>query len=382
MASDADRLIEQLRAGGRRCFPTDTVYGLVSTPGEARSRRALRAQGPPARAADGAARREHRAAARSRSRAAMRVACSSAAAGAVHARAAEPGAAFPLAGRAATATRSAFGFQHSRPRPRRVLEAVGCVAATSANEPGGPDPRTLADVPARLRDACPALDAGRSPGTPSTVIDLTGAEAAWSSAKAPFPSAEAIAPRPEGASTIRVMAVAHADVRRAEDARARRDRPGDRRAARARARSAARPDRADRLRELHVAERARGGRLGADEQVRRGLSGQALLRRLRGRRRDRGDRAQPRDRAVRRRARERAAARGRAGEHGGLLRRAQARRPRARPLARPRRPPDARPEGQLLGEALRVPPLRRLPRDDAASTTTRCSRRRRRCGRS
>ena len=36
----------------------------------------------------------------------------------------------------------------------------------------------------------------------------------------------------------------------------------------------------------------------------------------------------------------------------------------ARPLARPRRPPDARPEGQLLREALRVPPLRRLARDD------------------
>ena len=173
-----------------------------------------------------------------------------------------------------------------------------------------------------------------------------------------------------------------ADVRAAPGGRARRGRPGDRRAARARARPAARPDRADRLGELHVAERARGGRLGADEQVRRGLPGQALLRRLRGRRRDRGARARPRDGALRRRARERAAARGRAGEHGRVLRGAQARRPRARALARPRRPSHARPEGQLLGEALRVPPLRRLARDDAASTTTRCSRRRRRCGRS
>ena len=54
----------------------------------------------------------------------------------------------------------------------------------------------------------------------------------------------------------------------------------------------------------------------------------------------------------------------------------------ARALARPRRAPHARPQGQLLREALRVPPLRRLARDDDWSTTTRCSRRRRRCGRS
>ena len=39
-------------------------------------------------------------------------------------------------------------------------------------------------------------------------------------------------------------------------------------------------------------------------------------------------------------------------------------RPGARALARPRRPSDPRAEGQLLGEALRVPPLRRLARDD------------------
>ena len=57
----------------------------------------------------------------------------------------------------------------------------------------------------------------------------------------------------------------------------------------------------------------------ADEQVRRGLPGQALLRRLRGRGRDRAARDRPREGAVRRRARERPAARGRADEHGRLL---------------------------------------------------------------
>jgi L-threonylcarbamoyladenylate synthase len=60
-----------------------------------------------------------------------------------------------------------------------VLDRVGAVAATSANHPGGPDPRTLEDVPEALREGCAAsLDAGELPGTPSTVLDLTGDEPA------------------------------------------------------------------------------------------------------------------------------------------------------------------------------------------------------------
>jgi L-threonylcarbamoyladenylate synthase len=59
---------------------------------------------------------------------------------------------------------------------RSVIETVGCVAATSANDPDGPDPVTLDQVPQRIRDACAALDAGSLPGTPSTVLDLTGTE--------------------------------------------------------------------------------------------------------------------------------------------------------------------------------------------------------------
>jgi L-threonylcarbamoyladenylate synthase len=58
-----------------------------------------------------------------------------------------------------------------------VLDAVGLVLATSANDPGGPDPATLADVPRRIRDACAAeLDAGPLPGSPSTVLDLSTPE--------------------------------------------------------------------------------------------------------------------------------------------------------------------------------------------------------------
>jgi L-threonylcarbamoyladenylate synthase len=60
---------------------------------------------------------------------------------------------------------------------RDLLEGVGALVATSANLPGGPDPRRLEDVPAELRAAASALvDAGELPGTPSTVLDLTGSE--------------------------------------------------------------------------------------------------------------------------------------------------------------------------------------------------------------
>ena len=60
---------------------------------------------------------------------------------------------------------------------RRVVEATGCLLATSANDPGGPNPVTLDDVPQRIREGCTAeLDLGPLPGTPSTVIDFSGDE--------------------------------------------------------------------------------------------------------------------------------------------------------------------------------------------------------------
>ena len=58
-----------------------------------------------------------------------------------------------------------------------VLERVGAVVATSANHPGEPDPRRLEDVPEDIRAGAGAVvDGGELPGTPSTVIDLTGPE--------------------------------------------------------------------------------------------------------------------------------------------------------------------------------------------------------------
>ena len=60
---------------------------------------------------------------------------------------------------------------------RSVIGRVGVVAATSANLPGGPDPKRLDEVPEAIRGGAAVLvDGGERPGTPSTVLDLTGPE--------------------------------------------------------------------------------------------------------------------------------------------------------------------------------------------------------------
>src|SRR5262245_55527518 len=158
-----------------------------------------------------------------------------------------------------------------------LLGRVGAVAATSANLHGGADPCRLADVPRELLDAADAvLDGGELPGTPSTVVDLTGPEPRVLREGA-ITAAEALATVP-----AEHPAAGHdpADVRAAADGRARRGRSGGRCAPRARARARARRDRAHRVGEFHLARDARGGRQRADEQVLRGLSGPPLLRRL------------------------------------------------------------------------------------------------------
>jgi L-threonylcarbamoyladenylate synthase len=57
---------------------------------------------------------------------------------------------------------------------KAVLDSVGCLVATSANLPGGADPRSLADVPDEIRSGAAAeVDGGELPGVASTVVDLT-----------------------------------------------------------------------------------------------------------------------------------------------------------------------------------------------------------------
>jgi len=56
-----------------------------------------------------------------------------------------------------------------------VLDRFGAVAMTSANAHGGPDAKRVEEIPESLLNAAKAVvDVGALPGTPSTVVDLTG----------------------------------------------------------------------------------------------------------------------------------------------------------------------------------------------------------------
>src|SRR5262249_39840955 len=58
-----------------------------------------------------------------------------------------------------------------------VLARAGAGAATSRTLPGGPEPTRLEDVPVEIRaGAAAVIDGGQLPGTPSTVLDVTGPE--------------------------------------------------------------------------------------------------------------------------------------------------------------------------------------------------------------
>ncbi|HVV59368.1 MAG TPA: Sua5/YciO/YrdC/YwlC family protein [Gaiellaceae bacterium] len=178
MAADVDDTIETLRAGRPALLPTDTVYGLCCSPFapepvalmyRLKGRDSLQPTALVAASVDAL------------------LACVPELAGwpAAVSRALLPGP-FTLvlpnpAGRFPWLTGGGPGPIGVRvpdlPEPSvRVVDAVGAVAATSANDPGGPDPAVLDDVPERIRAACAAVDAGRLPGAASTVLDLTGSE--------------------------------------------------------------------------------------------------------------------------------------------------------------------------------------------------------------
>lgn len=177
--SDLDAAVEALRAGKPIVLPTDTVYGLAADAyREEPVRRLARLKGRP----EG-----------------MPVALLAAdldtildcvpellGRSAVIARALLPGPytlVLPNPARRfrwLTGTRpDTIGIRVPRlPVPAEAVVArFGAVAATSANAHEGADPRRLEDVPGEIRAAAAALvAAGELPGTPSTVLDLTGAE--------------------------------------------------------------------------------------------------------------------------------------------------------------------------------------------------------------
>ena len=103
--------------------------------------------------------------------------------------------------------------------------------------------------------------------------------------------------------------------------------------------------------------------LGVHQQICRGLSGQALLRRLRVRRRGREPGARSREATLRRGACERAAARRIAGQHGGLCGDAAAGRHDSRAEPRAWRTSDARASPEFFRQDLQDRSLRRHQRN-------------------
>ena len=177
--SAVDEAVEAIRGGRLAIVPTDTVYGLVTSPySEAPVRRLYRAKGrdelqPTALvAADLDVLFECVPELRGR-------------AGTI-ARALLPGAFTLVLPNPACRFRWLTGPSPGTIGIRvpelagpggEVLSKVGVIVATSANLPGGSDPRTLDEVPEELRAAAAALvDGGELAGTPSTVIDFTGPE--------------------------------------------------------------------------------------------------------------------------------------------------------------------------------------------------------------
>jgi L-threonylcarbamoyladenylate synthase len=59
---------------------------------------------------------------------------------------------------------------------RRIVTRAGAVAATSANKHGGSDPKRLDEVPETIREQAVLVDGGELPGVPSTIVDLSGPE--------------------------------------------------------------------------------------------------------------------------------------------------------------------------------------------------------------
>lgn len=179
LSSAARAAVEAIQAGGTVVLPLDTVYGLCASPfREESARRVYRLKGRP----------ESTPIALVCSDLEMLFECVPELRGRAGtiARALLPGPytlVFPNPGRryrwltGSNADTIGVRVPKLEGEVAHVLSRVGAVMATSANVPGGPDPRRPEDVPHEIRDACATvLDAGVLPGTPSTVLDLTGAE--------------------------------------------------------------------------------------------------------------------------------------------------------------------------------------------------------------
>jgi L-threonylcarbamoyladenylate synthase len=175
--SSPERAIEAIRGGELVVLPTDTVYGLACSPYREEPVRALsvlkgRSPGQPIALVAASVDWLLECVPELRGRAA--VAARALLPGPYTLVLPNPAFRFPwLAG--ARGDTIGVRVPDVRGPGAELLRAVGAVAATSANLHGGQDPRRLEDVPGELlRAVAVAVDGGELPGSPSTVVDLTG----------------------------------------------------------------------------------------------------------------------------------------------------------------------------------------------------------------
>jgi L-threonylcarbamoyladenylate synthase len=175
--SDVDRAVSGLREGKPVILPTDTVYGLCVRADSAEAvRGAYRLKGREERQPSAlvAASVEQLLECVPELRGRIATVMAALLPGPFTLVVPNPGGRFPwLAG----ANPQALGVRVPElPSPSdSVLAQAGAVMATSANLTGGRDPARLEEVHEQILAACAAaIDGGRLPGTPSTVVDLTG----------------------------------------------------------------------------------------------------------------------------------------------------------------------------------------------------------------
>jgi tRNA threonylcarbamoyl adenosine modification protein (Sua5/YciO/YrdC/YwlC family) len=177
--TNVDAAVAAVRQGGLAIIPTDTVYGLVSTPYReepVRRLSAVKGRSPEQPIAIVTASVDWLLECIPELRGRAAVVARSLLPGPYTLVLPNPARRFPWLGGSRSSTIGVRVPQLTGPG-REVLERVGAVAATSANLHGGLDPTRLEDVPLELRSAAVVVDAGRLPGRPSTVVDLTGPEA-------------------------------------------------------------------------------------------------------------------------------------------------------------------------------------------------------------
>ena len=161
-----------IRGGGVAVFPADTVYGLACDPqDEGAVRRLYELKGRPAEKPAAVMFFDPELALRAVTPQCQRF-LRAHWPGALTALVANPEHRFPLA---CGPDPDTLGLRV--PDQPLLAGAEVAVLQSSANVSGGPDARTLEEVPAEIRAGADlVLDAGELPGTPSTVVDLRAYE--------------------------------------------------------------------------------------------------------------------------------------------------------------------------------------------------------------